>query len=71
MPKAAGTFMLGLRGEIHAGDEIPKTYVDSVGAEQPTDFDRLRELDLVEDAKAARGRAKADGEPASAVEPAE
>jgi len=44
---ATDTILLGLHGEIHAGETIPSTYVDSVGETQDTDFDRLSDLGLL------------------------
>lgn len=44
---AADTLLLGLHGEIHAGQEVPATYIDSLGQEQSTDLVRLDELGLL------------------------
>ena len=51
MAKAADTILLGNHGEIAAGEDIPDSYVDTLGEEHKTDFKRLEELGLVEKSK--------------------
>jgi hypothetical protein len=53
MPKAKDTFLLGFHGEIHAGEEVPRTYRDTAG-EHDTDFERLVDLGLVDKSAAAK-----------------
>lgn len=66
MPVANDTILLGQHGEIHAGQPVPASYVDTKGDECHTDFDRLSELGLLRDdpaptAKRGPGRPRKNG----------
>ena len=65
--KALDTVVLGLHGEIAAGEEIPETYEDLLGGKHKTDFDRLEELGYVAPLKGAKK--KAGGEEIDESEP--
>jgi hypothetical protein len=65
MPKAKDTFLLGFHGEVHAGEDVPRTYTDTAG-EHDTDFDDLAERGLVDKAAAAKAEKAADVQVAKA-----
>jgi hypothetical protein len=71
MPKAKDTFLLGFHGEIHAGEDVPATYLDTAG-EHDTDFADLAERGLIDKAAAAKAEkaaeAKAEAAPAHVAE---
>jgi hypothetical protein len=46
---AQGTICLGINGEVQAGEEVPETFINSLGKEEDTDFDRLEDLGLIGD----------------------
>lgn len=48
---ALDSLLLGLDGQIHAGDEIPETFTTCSGEQEAVDFDRLEALGLVEPVK--------------------
>jgi hypothetical protein len=59
--RALGTILLGRSAPVEAGQEIPATFIDDLGAELPVDFDRLEALGLVADEAPAE---KPDEKPA-------
>jgi hypothetical protein len=54
MPKAISDLLLGSRGLIAAGEDIPATYIDDVGVTHQTDFASLADAGLVDRAAATR-----------------
>ena len=52
----------GLLPPVAVGELIPDTYVDSLGDEQPVDFDRLVGLGAAEPVTAKKRRAEPDAE---------
>lgn len=79
--KALDTLLLGILGEIHAGETVPETYKDLLGAEHKTDFKRLEDLGYVEPVKRpapapdpvveAENEAKVAAQPTPPAEPPE
>lgn len=57
---ATETIILG-SAQVEPGDEVPSSFVDPFGDEQPVDVDRLVELGFAEK---ARGKASAKAAPA-------